>query len=102
MINTMEQTMLQHIAWQKLMREPVYATERACIYRVRDGWPLKQVMNDENICIISNALEFESAMQNPEIHALYVPHEAAITQEIVERILARNPFEKAIFWGVSQ
>ena len=68
------------------------------IYQVREGWQKEILASDTSVKIALNSTDFENAVVSANINSIFVPHSAALTQEIAERILLRNPLSQTIYW----
>ena len=68
------------------------------VYQVKAGWECAQLQQDPNVARASTVVEFESAVQDPEQVTVFIPKNATITQETLERVLARNSQDKTVFW----
>lgn len=72
------------------------------IYQLQAGWQKEVLANDDDVVIAMSSTEFEDAVIAPEVSSILVPCNAALTQEIVERILLRNSLSKTIYWEITQ
>lgn len=68
------------------------------VYKVQAGWECAQIRQDPNVVEVTTVAELEAAVQDPEQATIFVPNDAAVTLEILERVLKRNSLEKTIFW----
>lgn len=92
--------LLVEFAW--LAQKAVYLeTVNDCvIYQVQDGWARAVLEQTSKITCVENALAFEAALQDAQVTGIYVFSTAALTPEIVRRIIKRHAFGKTIFWEV--
>lgn len=68
------------------------------IFRVGPGWEAEQVKGERRVCAVTTATELREAMEDPDTVTLYIPHKAALTMEMVERILRLSSLDKTLFW----
>lgn len=71
------------------------------IYQLQQGWQREIIAADPAVCVVMNTTDFEQAVISPDVSSIFVPHNAVITQELVERILLRNPLSKTVYWEVN-
>lgn len=100
MKTTIQKDLLESIARQDLMLNPVGCVNDSSIYQVSAGWQREKLLGDADVIIVQDALEFEGVLKNPNQHTLFIPKDALLTQEIAERILERNVLSKTVFWEV--
>lgn len=92
-------THLGLLARQTCMENWLDSVNGSEIYQVpNESWQKSELLNDNDVCTVQDAVEFEGAVQNPKVFTIFVPATAYLTQEIAIRILERNPFNKTIYW----
>ena len=94
--------LLRRLSRQTLDTAYLGAVNGSDIYQVQEGWQREILINDPAVTTVMSATEFEEAVRAPEISSIFVPHNAAVTQEVAERILNRNALLKTIYWEASQ
>jgi hypothetical protein len=92
--------LLRRLARKTLQPAYVGSVNGSDIYQISEGWQREVLLGDSDVVVVRSASEFETAVESPHTHTLFVPSRAALTQEIAERILERNPLSKTIFWEI--
>jgi hypothetical protein len=90
--------MLFTLACQSSSKIPLARAKESIIYAVTGDWQQRFFRDAENVVKPLSALEFEAAVQDSTVETIFVPEEAALTLEIAQRILQRNPQIMTIYW----
>lgn len=67
------------------------------IYRLSGDWENAVLEADINVTKVMSTAELEAAIQDPEIVTIMVPAGAAVTEELLFRVVERNALSKTIF-----
>lgn len=68
------------------------------IFRVEKGWEAEQVKSARNVSKVTSTTELRAAMEDPEVVTIYIPQKAALTMEMVEKVLKQSSLDKTLFW----
>jgi hypothetical protein len=93
--------LLRRLARKTLQPAYVGSVGGSDIYQISQSWQREVLLGDSDVTITHNTTEFENAVQSANFQAIFVPYDAALTQEVAERILLRNPLSKTIFWEIT-
>lgn len=76
------------LARQTLIENWLDSVNGSEIYQVPSAsWQRCELLKDNVVCTVQDAIEFEGAVQNPKVFTIFVPATAYLTQEIAIRIL---------------
>jgi len=64
----------------------------------RGSWQAEVIRQAPDIKPAMNATELRVAMEDSQIAVIFLPQQAMVTAEIIERICAQSPFNKMIIW----
>jgi len=67
------------------------------LYWVDHGWKSSMIGDDILIQTVTTLREFEEAMQASEVHTIFMPQDALISIQGIEKICQRNGVPKTIF-----
>jgi hypothetical protein len=62
------------------------------------SWQAEVLRQAPDIKTALNAAELRAAMEDAAAAVIFLPRQAAVTAEIIERICAESPFSKMIIW----
>lgn len=68
------------------------------IFRVHTGWEAEQVQSERRVSRVTSATELRDAMENPDVATIYIPQQAALTMEMVTRVLEKSSLDKTLYW----
>ncbi|MDE3016385.1 MAG: hypothetical protein KGI29_05630 [Pseudomonadota bacterium] len=95
-----KESLLATLAKQGLMKQKIADVSGSGIYAVTVGWQITYLKDSNHVAEAQDSEGFESAAQDANIGAIFVPRAAAMTREIAERILTRNGQPKTVFLEV--
>lgn len=68
------------------------------IFRVHAGWEAEQVKSERRVSKVTSTLELRAAMENPDVVTIYIPQQAALTMEMVKKVLKQSSLDKTLYW----
>ena len=88
------------IARQQLMAagSAAYVEGGSEVYAVPQGWECEQLKADPQVTTAISTVAFEAAVKDVDCATIFIPKQAALTLEMVKRVLGRNALSKTIFW----
>ena len=62
------------------------------------SWQAEIIRHSPEIKLARTPVEFRALMEDPAAHVIFLPQDAFITAEIIDRICAESPFNKMVIW----
>ena len=81
------------------------AMERSCkflphgcrLFEVEQGWESVTISRDKNVTLADTLLALEAALRDPENKVIFIPLNAAMTDQDIEKLCQRNAIVKTFF-----
>lgn len=90
-------------AQQKAMDGGCVFLPHGCrLFHVPQGWESAMIRGDKSVAQCDTLLSLEASVQDPEIKVIFLPHDALMTDEDIEKICQRNGATKTLFKEVRQ
>lgn len=68
------------------------------IFRVTAGWEAEQVKSERRVSKVTSTTELRMAMESPDVATIYIPKDAALTMEMVTKVLKQSSLDKTLYW----
>jgi hypothetical protein len=86
------------------------AMERGCkflphgcrLFEVEQGWESTMISGDPSVAVADTLLALESALRDPENKVIFIPLDALVTDQDVEKLCQRNAILKTFFKEVKK
>ena len=92
------ETVLPEVALQNVMQYPLATTSHGgVVYAVPQGWENKELKADAMFKHIMEPIAFETALRSGSGKMFYAPNDAALTVDLICKIMERNGSTAAVF-----
>ena len=86
------------------------AMERGCkflphgsrLFAVEQGWESTQISRDKGVLVADTLLTLEAALRNSENKVIFIPVDALMTDQDIEKLCQRNAITKTLFKEVKK
>jgi hypothetical protein len=68
------------------------------IYGIVNGWQAEEIKSALDVEVVSSVMQLRHAMDNPDIHSIFIPARKALTFHAAKNVLAQSSLDKTIFW----
>ena len=91
------------VAQQKAMeRGPTFLPHGCRLFRIAAGWESQMVKRDQAVVSCETLLDLEKAVQSPDVKVVFIPMNAIIAEQDIEKICQRNGVTKTLFKEVKE
>jgi len=91
------------VAQQNAMARGVRHLGHGCrLFSVEFGWESAMIKGDKGVPTCDTMLSLEDAMKNENVKVIFIPADALMTDEDIEKICARNGVLKTLFKEVKK
>jgi hypothetical protein len=86
------------------------AMERGCkfmphgsrLFMIEQGWESAVIGRDQNIAVADTLLSLEAVLRDPEKKVIFIPADALMTEQDIEKLCQRNAIAKTLFKEVKK
>ncbi len=68
------------------------------LFRVPSGWQGKALAGDAGVAVCANLRELDSAVRDENKPVIFLPADAMMTEEDIEKVCQRHGVVKTLFW----
>ncbi|MBI1215321.1 MAG: hypothetical protein GC185_05825 [Alphaproteobacteria bacterium] len=72
------------------------------LFSIPQGWESNMIRRDKGVSTCETMLELEAAVQDAGVKVLFIPVDALMTDEDIEKICQRNGVTKTLFKEVNE
>lgn len=91
------------VAQQNAMERGARHLSHGCrLFSVESGWESAMIKGDKGVPTCDTMLSLEDAMKNTDVKVIFIPADALMTDEDIEKICARNGVLKTLFKEVKK
>jgi hypothetical protein len=91
------------VAQQKAMeRGPLFLPHGCRLFQVASGWESNMIRRDKGVAACETMLELEAAIRSPDVKVVFIPVNAIMTNQDIEKICQRNGVTKTLFKVVTE
>ena len=77
--------------------QTVFLPHGSRLFFVAPGWETKTIAADRHVATCKTIMEFQSAMRDEKVRVVFIPADALLVQEDIERVCQRGSAAKTIF-----
>lgn len=86
------------VAQERAMeRGPTFLPHGCHLYKCEAGWESNMIRRDKGVVSCETLLELEAALKDAEAKVLFIPMNAIIADEALEKVILRNGVTKTLF-----
>jgi hypothetical protein len=86
------------VAQQKAMeRGPVFLPHGSRLFHVPSGWEANMIKHDKAVTSCETLLELEAGLKNPDVKVMFIPLNALMTEQDIEKVCHRNGVTKTLY-----
>lgn len=91
------------VARQKAMeRGPLFLPHGCRLFQVASGWESNMIRRDQGVATAATMLELEDALRDQNVKIVFIPLNAIMTVQDIEKICQRNGVTKTLFKEVTE
>lgn len=91
------------VAQQKAMERGARFLSHGCrVFSVESGWESNMIKQDKGVPTCDTMLSLEEAVRDERVKVIFIPADALMTEDDIEKICARNGALKTLFKEVKK